>query len=220
MHVLPKVLTGAALLILSAAAQAAPLFTYSEGFDNSVTVSNTDLLQTNLASTASSGSFGQEGSAGIAVLTDGLTGSSGATGWTGIPDNASITYTLNTSVNTAGYDITTIDIFTGWGDKGRVDPNVTVSYATVGSPTFVSLGTAFHANALDNNVHNDWIQSHLTDSLLASGVSAIKFDFGPQQNTYVGYRELDVIGAPTGVPEPSLGLLGLASLILVRRRRA
>ena len=110
-----------------------------------------------------------------------------------ISSGSSLTYTLNTAAHTLGYNITTIDIFTEWNNNGRVNPNVTVSYALVGSPTtFVSLGYC--------RIRGGWYQylifwtkSDLTGNL-ASGVAAIKFDFGNQQNGYVGYSELDVLG--------------------------
>ena len=52
--------------------------------------------------------------------------------WCFVNDNVTAIYTLDTSVNTLGYNISQIDVFTGW-DGGRCVPNVTVPYPTVGN---------------------------------------------------------------------------------------
>jgi len=67
-----------------------------------------------------------------ATLTDGSFGTvppggGGGPGEVAIFDNWILTYTF------AGfYDITSIDVFTGWGDDGRMQPNVTVNYSSQG----------------------------------------------------------------------------------------
>lgn len=197
------------------------VFSYNSGVDNLVSVSSTDLLQTSLASSSELGSFGNEGTALSSVLTDGLAGATGSTGWTGIGDGAQLTYMLDTTSNPAGYTIDSVVITTGWGDNGRILPNVTVSYSLVGSPTsFVSLGTATMGTAPDG-FPNPWITSTIYDDSstpLASSVASIRFDFGPQQNGFVGYREIDVLGP---IPEPSAyaAIAGVLALVLAANRR-
>ena len=65
------------------------------------------------------------------------------------------------------------------------------------------------------------VQISRTVPLPDSNVYAIQFQTaGDVQNGYVGWREFDLIGTPTAVPEPtSLGLLALATLSLLPRRR-
>ena len=61
--------------------------------------------------------------------------------WCFVDSNASAVYSLNTSVNTAGYNVNEIDVY-GAYNGGRCLPNVTVSYSLVGNPTsFTTIGT-------------------------------------------------------------------------------
>lgn len=127
----------------------------------------------------------------------------------------SITYTLDTTANSAGYDITSIATISGWS-ASRIAQNYDVTYTTVTGDT-VTLAT----NVNHNPGAEGSLKIALTDSggLLATGVKSITFNiFNPGFGTV--WRELEVEGSATPVPEPAaMGLLGIAALGLMRRRR-
>ncbi|MEI7902133.1 MAG: hypothetical protein WCK89_17910 [bacterium] len=134
-----------------------------------------------------------------AALTDGSfglvpPGGGGGPGEVYIENNWILTYTF-ASPQTIG----DIDVFSGWGDGGRKDPNVTIKYSTDGS-NFTDLHTINYA--ADGN--SAWV--HLTDIAIPD-VVAVQFAFGVQQNDGVGYPELSVkSGVPPGPPAAPTGL--------------
>ena len=93
----------------------------------------------------------------------------------------------------------------------------TARYALVSNPgVFIDITTVnFNPNPFPSG------ESLVTDDTgtIASGVGEIQLLFPTQENGYVGYREIDVLG--TAVPEPSaFSLLGLVAFgLIVRRRR-
>ena len=127
------------------------------------------------------------------VLTDGSfglvpPGGGGGPGEVAIWSDWTLTYNFGTAQT-----IGDIDVFSGWGDGGRKDPNVTIKYSTNGVD-FTEL-YSINYNASGNSA---WVR--LTDSVVP-GVVAVQFAFGSQQNGYVGYTELCVqSGAPPTVP--------------------
>ncbi|MDD2601004.1 MAG: autotransporter-associated beta strand repeat-containing protein [Kiritimatiellae bacterium] len=171
----------------------APGLTYSvTGERGSVayTVSNTDLLQSNLGSvTDAIRLFNEPGytSGTSSLLTDGLFGPA-SSGETCAIANGTLTYTLNTDDHPAGYEVATVNSYTGWNDAGRVNQNYTMSFRKIGSAEF--------RNAVAVNYAGGASQTHVAaDGLGLTGVTAVRFVFPNQQNSGVGYKELDVIGS-------------------------
>jgi transcription elongation factor len=204
-------------IILSGPVSAATIVASSQS-GPAYTVSSTDLLQTQLAATSNSLSINgvENGAIGgtVGILTNGSFGTANAAGGYVIA-GGSITFTLNTSINTFGYDLSGIDTYAGWNDSGRDNQKYTVSYSTVSLPgTFITIASIndIPAVAALNKIT-------ITD-IGATGVGAIRFTFdSPQENNGVGYKELDVFGTAS-VPEPSAALLGgLGMIALLRRRR-
>ncbi|WP_226895391.1 GDSL-type esterase/lipase family protein, partial [Luteolibacter marinus] len=122
------------------------------------------------------------------------------------------TATLDTSANTAGYDISLIRTFAGWSQNGSALANqkyeVLVSY--VGDTGFDSLGTYTFAPFDDANTTEAGatrlILSH-PSGVISSGVDQVRLvflnhGFDNHANTVDGslYHEVDVIGAPTPLP--------------------
>lgn len=231
-----SILLASALAALAGSAGAAITVT-GAGNSTGFAVSSTDLLQTQLSSTTNSLTInlGENGHTGsgygndvgtVGNLTDGLfqilnddnITSNGARKSYAI-SGGNITYNLDTTTNTQGYDISSIGIYTGWQNGGRDGINVQVFYSTVASPmTFVSLTTAAQ-NGI-GQYQSGVITETVSPNFLATGVKSIRFDFsGGQENGGSGYKELDVVGIAT-IPEPSAALLGgLGMLALLRRRR-
>ncbi len=209
---------------LAATAQATTI-NYDSTSGSSFTVSNSDLLQaagTTLNFVGSYDTSISEGCGTTAVLANGDFGSNGTSapghmengawitdGNASHPDTCAIyngavaTYTFDTSANTAGYNVTNINLYSSWSDEGRDAMNVTVAYSTVTAPnTYTDIATASGDPGLCN-------AAYIITSL--TGVKSIRFSFGDQENGYAGYKELDVIGTP--VPEPSAAIMALFSII-------
>lgn len=205
------------LLALPAISNAAVIFTSAT--DGSATASvGTDLLQTFLTSTTwatnnninngTTGAFNEMSDTNPASVTTGST--------------ASYTFFLDVGTNPLGYDITSINSFSGWGDN-RAGQSYTIYFSTVATPLVFSQitpgGTGFNAisvgasgQSLVTSVFDD------TSAPLGTGVHSIRFDVGVNGDGNV-WREIDAIGVAT-IPEPGSALLGgLGLLALLRRRR-
>jgi hypothetical protein len=234
-----KALLMSALLLGGMASGSAATLTYTGGERSTATPIPTNLLTTEGTLTAQSGGFNAEGSAPLSVLTDGLGVPAGNTAdvepaAVAISTGASLTYTLNTGTNTLGYTINALDLISAWPNSGRSNiENVTVSYELVGSGSFTQLldgSTVVMQPSFDgagsNSTNYDWEDVNYANSStpLITGVKAVKFTFGAQQNGYAGYQELDIEGVATAlVPEPATyALLGLGALALlfINRRSA
>lgn len=236
-------LLAASLLALAAgpAAQAALVTSTSTGDNNPdgseyttdpVQISSSDLLQAagvTVSSTSDAVVFTySDGNTpvggGIPVVTDGAFGTAPA--GVAIVGNdgrgANLTYNLNLATSPAGYDLSSIAIWGGWGDNGRDGVTAKIAYATAANPgVFVDLATVNYNG--DGGFPQSYNRVLLTDDAgnIASGVTAIRFTFNlPNvENNWVGIREIDVLGVAT-IPEPaSLALVALGGLAMLRRKR-
>lgn len=146
-------------------------------------------------------------------------GTTGAWNNTTAPDPANIaagtfTFTLNTVTNPLGYDISQVNVFTGWTD-GRAGQSYTLRFSVVGSSSFTDILTVNQTasnTGLVTRVFDD------TGALLGTGVDQIQFVVNASGGLQSVYREIDVIP----VPEPSVALIGGIGLLglFTRRRRS
>jgi hypothetical protein len=189
-----------------------------------VPVLSTDLLQTSLAAqSVDSGSINGEGTTNLNVLHDGafqsdnpflLTPNTGAV----------VRLTFDTTVNTTGYDISTINTYGGWNDSGRDRQTFLIEYSKVLAPsTFLAVDSVDFNPA---NADGGDSASLAAFSVNLTNVAQLRFTFGSQENGHAGYGEFDVIGTasfvPPPAPEPTTAtLLGLGTLglCMFRRRR-
>ena len=159
-------------------------------FTPSYVVSSTDLIN-GLAPSASGGDFAvTEITGGTPVLTDGVYGTITEPG--GAPDRTHlifgiagggsgtgtfVTYTLDTSVNTLGYDITSIAVFGGWNDNGRDQQLYRAAYSVVGSPLFIDLPLVDFNPVIGANLQSATrtILSENALPSLATGVDQVRF---------------------------------------------
>jgi len=155
--------------------------------------------------------------------------SNGAFGAPGLPSTGEVvaihngtvlTYPFDILTNPDGYDIFGIDTYTGWRDGGRDAQQYGVFYSLVSSPgSFLPLASVDY-NPAYASPSDTMVQFAMSDgSAMLSRVAALRFEFPSTENTYVGYREIDVFGSPT-IPEPTtMALLGLGLAVVARRRR-
>ena len=188
-----------------------------------------DLLETSVTSFTgeNAGCLVRNGSI-TGLPSDDIVGTFPATVWGSL--NATTTYDLDLTINTFGYSITAVQVYSAWADN-RAGQNYQLFYALVGAPTtFLTLGGNVLAPASGASVITRTEDSVPGTSLL-SGVSSIRFVHATVPNANgdpiagipgsgTVYRELDVVGFAS-IPEPTTSLLGLcASALLLRRRRA
>jgi hypothetical protein len=177
------------------------------------TVAPGSLIAGQSPSSIGGGNFSLYNAGVVAVLTDGTFG--WLNYWPGVGGSPtevtcgtvaggagqSVTYTLTGSA--AGYNLTNLVIYGGWGDAGRDQQAYTVYYSTIAAPTtFISLGSV---NYLPANPAAVQCATRATlapaNGVLATNVAAVKFDFiNPAgENGFEGYSEIDVFGVPTPV---------------------
>lgn len=232
---LSTLLFGAAALGASAQVVQNDFVSANPSIPGGLTLSSTDLLQTQLASAARSATgdaafYNEEGGypVDLSRLSDGQFGTFGASGlggdghYTVMPNNVTITFTFDTSVNTLGYSLSAIRTFASW-DDGRDGQSYSVKYATVFAPsTFNTLHaiTPFNPSGLDEPA-NTVVELTPTVGYLAENVSGLQFVFSGFENGGTAYREVDVTGVATPIPEPSIYgvVLGMVAFIFGSKRR-
>lgn len=184
------------------------------------------------------------GFADWAQMNDGIVGAANLSSQTLLLDNATSSFApayavwvLDTSVNTQGYDIYSIQSFAGF-NSDRPWQNIEIKYALVGDnitgpltrtlvsslgsssfsykPTFTDDYKATKLSIFDN------FDDPLLTNVIAIQVSYLDNGFNPSSgnSNATSYKELSVVGVAS-VPEPStVVLFGLAAAGLLVRWRA
>lgn len=196
-------------------------------------VSSTDLI--NLASTALS-QYSQSGYVAspidsygpISALIDGDGG--GITGFIPSPGGVmdldgtwSFQVDLDIGNCPLGYDITSIQTFTGHTDN-RKSQSYTLYASLVGDVTFFQIGD-FTFDFNNQNPGSTRLTISDSTGVIASGVDSLRWDVRmPSSGFATVYREFDVFGFSTVVPEPSTMLLWTTlvaiSVACVTRRKS
>jgi len=170
-------------------------------------VSATDLIDasqtttfSSIALTSGSAWFGSSAN----MLNDGSEGfgANANTGPSLVPQNGSVvTVILNTSVNTAGYNITSIISLTGEADgTDRISQKYNVEYHVVGGGWTTLAGdsgatVARSFTQLTGNQYQGEMQVTIS-GLILTGVDQLRFTFYDNPSN-AAYREIDVFGTPT-----------------------
>jgi hypothetical protein len=185
---------------------------------------------------------GSQGFANAVGAYDGLGGSNSTNTAYFATLPATIAFTLNTSgANSPGYTLTAIHTFAGWANsKGFADQSYTVKYTKVGESLNSYLNTLttvsyvpFNTNPLASEQSSTQVFiTEDTSGILAKNVSQIEFIVSQPSNTQgtqpgwqgTVYREFDVIGSVTAVPEPTacvlVGALSISGMGMLSIRRA
>jgi hypothetical protein len=192
--------------------------------------SNSDLVNTGSASLASTTlSTPVTGSFSSTAHNNGAVGDPSTTAditfWLNaqVGNTYSITYTLDTSVNTLGYVINSIQTLHGWTNSSGTQKNQTyeVFVSTVGSPAFTPLATVAYAPfpTSSNTASTKVNITEVVTGILASGIDEIRFTYtvatgGSQPSPTI--REIDVFGSPIFVV-PSFAVTSPVSRQVVQR---
>ncbi len=134
-----------------------------------------------------SGLSSNEGSKVFTTLTDGEAGVKDKSMTTCLGNNASLTYTLEEAK-----DIDEIRIYSTWADTGRD----TLSVASIQAETQGGETVTLSPNSISFSGDNCCACATLkmaNSTPLCADVKKIVFNFGSQENTYVGYAELEAV---------------------------
>lgn len=113
---------------------------------------------------------------------------------------STIQFDLDVSVNTLGYDLTSIIVYSGWSSDSNFNwHDYTVQYSVVGSDSYADLVTV--APTIDTTSRRVTVTEDAT-GVLASGVDSIRFVM-PADHLRIVLQEIDVLGTAT-VPEPTV----------------
>ena len=138
------------------------------------------------------GVYMRNGTTGAAYDGNGGTGPNPAN----IMNSGTNDFLFDTSVNTAGYDVTSVVTYSGWTD-GRAGQDHSLWYQTVGSPNFI-LFTNVTVPATAGSLR---VALNESQGAAVSGVQAIRVILN---QSYFVYREIVVTGTPTALLPPAL----------------
>lgn len=181
---------------------AGPVITTEHEDTNNVFVLETNnLIANQLPSSFGPGVFTEEG-CNETNMTDGVLGFGAAFSASCGDDGIAVPYIIFSSTNSTGWNLTNIVVYTLWHDYGRDGQYYNLSYSTESAPnTFVPLTSVAYnpfvpadGVAAGNRVQ---IAPPVGQSLLASNVAAVKFDFtleGTEDFGWSGYTQIVLQG--------------------------
>jgi len=189
------------------------LLEYIDDFSSGDLINEGSPSLLNWNSTAAFGSGGLGQSFVVEYMNDGVYAGGDKNNTYFNPDNlpAVVTYNLDTSVATQGYNLTSISTFMGWGFESRVHvhQDYKIEISLVGSADYVLLTDVLYTPFADLTDFEGNYESKVrvvedVTGILASGVDSIRFTFndtgGPAGDFALGtvIREIDVVGFAVG----------------------
>ena len=187
------------------APSAGPVITaQNEQSINNWTVETPNLVAGQLPSSFGPGVFSNEG-CNVTNMTDGVLGFGAAFGASCGGDGTAVPWIIFTSAS--GWNLTNIVVYTLWSDYGRDGQFYNVSYSTLAAPaTFLPLASVAYNPFVPTGVltgNRVAIAPPVGQSLLATNVAAVKFDFTPQGSQdfgWSGYSEIVLQGSNLAAP--------------------
>lgn len=186
-----------------------PVITAShEETNNNWTVESPNLIADQLPSSQGAGVFTDEG-CNVTNLTDGVIGFGYQYGASCGGDGTAVPWIIFSPANGGGWDLTNIVVYTLWNDYGREGQFYNVSYSTLSAPTtFLPLaGVAYNPYVPSGVASGNRVAIAPSEgqTVLASNVAALKFDFTPQGTQdfgWSGYSEIVLQGSYLAPPTP------------------
>ena len=184
----------------SAALPSGPVITAQHEETNNVwTVEAPNLIANQLPSSFGPGVFSNEG-CNVTNMTDGVLGFGFAYGASCGGDGTAVPWIIFTSAS--GWNLTNIVVYTLWSDYGRDGQFYNVSYSTLSNPTtFLPLASVAYNPFVPHDGRDSGnrvaIAPAIGQSMLATNVAAVKFDFtsqGAQDFGWSGYTEIVLQG--------------------------
>jgi hypothetical protein len=180
-----------------------------EEYTNSFIVETPNLIANQLPTSHGPGVFTEEG-CNETNLTDGVIGFGSAFGASCGDDGIAVPYIVFNSAS--GWDLTNIVVYTLWHDYGRDGQFYNLSYSTWSAPnTFLPLVSVDYNPSVPGDGRPSGnrvaIAPPLGQTLLASNVYAVKFDFTPQgvqDFGWSGYSEIVFQGSNLALVKPPI----------------